>query len=540
MSKVWLLVTNYFNNYIGNLGKSKNKSKYALGGGIILLFGLIFIILFTSMAITTMDTALSIDHPYPELALYITMGMMCMFLLLLAVTRATSNKKHNDEELLLSLPFKKSHIVISKILYNYLFDLICVASTLLPSAIVYYVYMYNSAVFSTPDIGYFPRFVYLLLLIPLLSNAVGSLIGILFEQLTKNFRNANVIRSIVSVVFLVFFLIGYYALQYYLQIMVTIDSDFSIDSIFILKGLVDFVTGNKLLLPGIIISAVCIIPFIVCVVLQSIFLGKEETSKSTKTKKLKYKRKMIFTSLLRQEIGKYFNSSTYVMNTLFGGIILIILSLAYLIFGKNFLIDKIEVLSSVKIEFLLPYIEMIFIAICLLIISTCTISASSISFEGKNIWIVKAHPVKEVSVFLSKILTHFLICFICILLSTFLLGIRFIIDNEAIGIVYTLGFFVIMVLFSLIEAIIGLLINLMFPRLEWTNETEVIKQSISVGITLIVGIMIVVLLILPCIFIYKYIEPYWCMLIVILSEVFVLILSTLLLTTLGKKLYKKL
>lgn len=400
--------------------------------------------------------------------------------------------------------------------------------------------MYNSTVFSTPDIGYFPRFVYLLLLIPLLSNAVGSLIGILFEQLTKNFRNANVIRSIVSVVFLVFFLIGYYALQYYLQIMVTVDSDFSIDSIIILKGLVDFVTGNKLFLPGIVISTVCIIPFIICVVLQSIFLGKEETSKSIKTKKLKYKRKMIFTSLLRQEIGKYFNSSTYVMNTLFGGIILIILSLAYLIFGKNFIIDKIEVLSSVKIEFLLPYIEMIFIAICLLIISTCTISASSISFEGKNIWIVKAHPVKEVSVFLSKILTHFLICFICILFSTFLLGIRFIIDNEAIGIIYTLGFFVIMVLFSLIDAIIGLLINLMFPRLEWTNETEVIKQSISVGITLIVGIMIIVLFILPCIFIYKYIEPYWCMLIVILSEFLVLILSTLLLTTLGKKLYKKL
>lgn len=539
MNKIWLLVTNYFNNYIGNLGRSKNKSKYALGGGILLLFGGMFILLFSSMAVTTMETALSMEQPYPELALYITMGMMCMFLLLLAVTRATANKKHNDEEMLLALPFRKSHIVISKLLYNYLFDLMCVASTLLPSAIVYFVYMFNSQEFPTPDIGYFPRFIYLLLLIPMLSNAIGSLIGLLFQQLTKSFRNVNVIRSIISVVFLVFFLIGYYALQYYLQTITALNSDFSIESIIILRGLVDFVTGKEWIISGIIITLICLIPFIVCVALQSIYLGKESTIKSNNKKELVFKKTSVAGTLLKQEIGRYFNSSVYVMNTLFGGIILIIICGAYALFGKEFITDKIGALSSISIDFILPYVEVIIVALGLMIISTCAISASSISLEGKNIWIIKAHPVKFSSVFLSKVLCHFLICLACIIPSTILLGIRFIIDNQIVGVVYTFGFFVLITLFALINAIMGLFINLIFPKLEWTNETEVVKQSISAGLSLLVGSIIVVILIVPYILIYKFVSPVWYMLIAFVIEICIFVIAILLLLTIGKKLYRK-
>ena len=518
MNKIWLLVTNYFNNYIGNLGRSKNKTKYALGGGILLFVGAMSILLFASMAITTMETALSMEQPYPELSLYITMGMMCMFLLLLIVTRATVNKKHNDEELLLSLPFKKSHIVISKILYNYLFDFICVASTLIPSCIVYYVYMYNSTAFSTPDIGFFPRFMYLLLLIPMLSNAIGSLIGLLFQQLTKSFRNVNVIRSLISVVFIVLFLIGYYALQYYLQMVTTLNSDFSIESIIILKGLVDFVIGKEWILSGITMTLTCVIPFIICVMLQSIFIGKETSYKTSKNKKLKFGKTTIVGTLLKQEVGRYFNSSVYVINTLFGGIILIILSGAYALFGKEFITDKVGALATIKIDFILPYVELIFISLGIMTISTCSISASSISMEGKNLWIIKAHPVKISSVFLSKILCHFLICFACIVPSTIFLGIRFIYDNSLLGIIYTIGFFILIVIHSLINAVLGLLINLIFPKLEWTNETDVIKQSISSAIALFAGAFIAILIIAPYILIYKFLDPSWYILVIFVTK----------------------
>ena len=540
MNKIWLLVTNYFNSYIGNLARSKNKSKYALGGGILLLIGGMFILLFSSMAISTMETAINLEPPYPELALYITMGMMCMFLMLLVVTRSTVNKKHNDEEMLLSLPFKKSHIIISKLLYNYLFDLMCVASTLLPSAIVYYIYMYNSSTFQTPDIGYFPRFIYLLLLIPMLSNAIGSLIGLLFQQLTKNFRNVNVIRSIVSVIFLVFFLIGYYALQYYLQIITTLNSDFSIESIWVLRGLVDFVTGKEWIISGFFITLICIIPFIICVVLQSVYLGKESSFKDSKNKELKFTKTTIVGTLLKQEMGRYFNSSVYVLNTLFGGVILIILSGAYALFGKEFITDKIGALAVIDINFILPYVEIIFISIGLMILSTCFISASSISIEGKNLWIVKAHPVKENKVFSSKVLCHFIICLICIVPSTIFLGIRFIYDNHLLGVGYTLGFFVLTTIYALINGVVGLLVNLIFPKLEWTNETEVIKQSIGSGIALLVGSVIVVILVVPYILVYKFLNPIWYLLIMIVLEILILIISMILLNTLGKKLYRKL
>ena len=126
MNKIVLLVVNYFNNYIGSFSKSKNKTKYGIGGSLLLIFGLLFVFMFASMAVNTIETALSYASEaspeeymgYIQMPLYVSVGMMMMFIVLFTVTKATSSKKNNDQELLLSLPFKKSQIVASRILFK--------------------------------------------------------------------------------------------------------------------------------------------------------------------------------------------------------------------------------------------------------------------------------------------------------------------------------------------------------------------------------------------------------------------------------------
>lgn len=547
MNKIVLLVVNYFNNYIGAFNKSRSKAKYGVGGSLLLIFGLIFVFLFSSMAVTTVSNALSSITPdmaeaekeaFLQMPLYVTIGMMGMFILLLTVTKVTSTNRNKDDELLLALPIKKSHIVISKILFNYIFDLGMVISTILPSLVVYYVMIPTK-----PDILFLVRSTYLVLLIPMLSNSIGSLFGALFNVLTKRFVKANAIRSLISVSFMVLFLLGYYALQFNLEIFA--GSGFALSDIYPLKALVDYLLGHNWLITCIVITLICGIPFLLCVLVNALILGKHISQANSKKKKLVFKKTSITKTMLENEVGKYFNSNVYVLNTLFGGVILIILSIVYFVIGEGFLTSKIITLSNNNpaIETILSNVPLLVVALATFVISTMAISASSISFEGKNIWIIKANPISYKKVFASKVLCNFIICLICIITSSLFFGGRFIIDHHFNGILYVVAYFLITTLFALLISASGLLVNLVFPKLDWQSEAEVVKQSIGVGVGLLVNMALALVVALPILLAIVAFKWFYEIIPVVLSIgllVILIIVAVALLNTVGKKLYHKL
>lgn len=549
MNKIVLLVVNYFNNYIGSFTKSKNKAKYGIGGSFIIIFGALFVFLFSSMAVTTVQNALSYATDtslnltkeeiteYLQMPLYVTVGMMAMFILLLTVTKITSFKRNNDDELLLSLPFKKSQIVISKILFNYFFDLGMVLSTILPSFIVYYVMIPDK-----PDILYFLRFSLLILLIPLLSISIGTLLGSIFNFFTKRFVKANAIRSLITVGFMVLFLFGYYALQFNLEL--SAGSGFSLSDIYILKVIVDYLLGINWLTTGIAIVLICLIPFILCVIIDSLSLGKHISSVNNKGRKISYKKTSITKTLLEQEIGKYLNSNVYVLNTMFGGVILVILSVMFTIIGEQFLSSKLITLSNNNgfVGTIVKNIPLLVTVLSTFVISTMAISASSISFEGKNLWIIKANPISYKKVFISKSLCNFIVCFVCIVISTLFFGTRFIIDHQTTGIILTIGYFLISTSFALLISLVGLLINLIFPKLDWQSEAEIIKQSISVGLGLLVNMVLALIVVIPILLAIIMFESFILIVPLLISLgliIALIVVSIVLLNTIGKKLYNK-
>lgn len=552
MNKIRILVVNYFNNYIGSFTKSKSFVKNGIGGILLLVFGLIFIFLFSSMAVTSVESALSyVNNPnlnltqaeitdYLQMPLYVSVGTLLMLLMLLTVTKATSTKKDSDSDLLLALPVTKTQIITSKTLFNYVFDLGMIATTILPSFIIYYV-----MIPTRPDVLYLVRIVYLILVFPMLSNAIGSIIGTLFTFLTRKFVKANAIRSIISVFFLVMFLLGYYALQFYFEIFAKSNTGFAMSDIFVLKFIVDFLLGNNWLINGLIFTAICVVPFVICIIVSSLSLGKHVRAINSKKKELVFKKTSITKTLLEQEIGRYFSSSVYVINTLFGGVILVVLSLIYLVLGQNFITEKILTLAgtSSMIEQILSNSPIIMIVFAILVTSTIVIACTSISFEGKNIWIIKANPIDYKKVFTSKILCNFIVACICILISSIFFGIRFIIDAGLLGVLYTLGYIILTSLFALLISVSGLFVNLIFPKLDWQSETEIVKQSMSVGIGLLVNMVLGVFCIIPLFIFLLFTKGFVCIIGIIISIVLIVLLtigSIILLNTVGKKLYSKL
>ena len=117
---------------------------------------------------------------------------------------------------------------------------------------------------------------------------------------------------------------------------------------------------------------------------------------------------------------------------------------------------------------------------------SCTTN-SSISLEGNRLWILKSLPIDPKDIFKGKIITNLIITIPASIISNiiFYIGLKF----EVKYLIFNL---IISVVFSIISAVLGLIINLYFPKMDWTNPTTVVKQSASVMIN-ILGILILVL-----------------------------------------------
>ena len=138
--------------------------------------------------------------------------------------------------------------------------------------------------------------------------------------------------------------------------------------------------------------------------------------------------------------------------------------------------QTISSLSSILYEGLS---SLLVLAVMLIFGSMNTISASSISIEGKSFWILKSLPIKPIKILHSKTNLHILIT----LPFTLLVGIcssialKLSVINAIIvcivGAVAVVGF-----------ALLGVLSNLRHPNLNWVNEIAVVKQGVPVFVSM--------------------------------------------------------
>ena len=178
------------------------------------------------------------------------------------------------------------------------------------------------------------------------------------------------------------------------------------------------------------------------------------------------------------------------------------------------------------------YILIIVLLFEFTIITICTTSAS-ISLEGKNLWILKAHPVSEKSIFLSKIFLNLTVSFFPILISSVIISFN-------IGFAYLPIILGISLVSSFIVAQVGLLCNLNYPKLEWESEATPIKQSMAVALTFGFNALVLIIPLVMYLFVEPYLGGITTLLIIMALYVIEAILIYLILNKKGTKLFKKL
>jgi ABC-2 type transport system permease protein len=187
-----------------------------------------------------------------------------------------------------------------------------------------------------------------------------------------------------------------------------------------------------------------------------------------------------FVTLIKKEARKFLASPLYALNSGIGIVIMLLFAIIGL-FSKEAIGSFLPLLEG---EGMSPsLIIIIFIGFCIAMTYT---PAISLSLEGKNIWIIKSLPLRANTMMWAKITFNLLLGVPAGLVALILFGISLSVSPFELGalllFVPSLGF-----LISTSDAII----NLLFPKIEFSNEAEVIKQSVAALFAIFGGFAII-------------------------------------------------
>lgn len=408
-------------------------------------------------------------------------------------TGAPSLLNARDEMLILPMPVSTRTLIAARMITLYLIDLVLSVTIVLPLLIQVARYTQVSL------FSYTVACVLGILSLPVLPMVFGSLLGTVILFFSSRFRHKNII----SIILLALVTIGAMALSISMSLGA---QNIEISMIFRLVQVVTdacirmyppcylFAAG----LSGSVGSSVLLLLLslaafmLVTEMIARMYLPLRGRMSSVASKKGGARVKdwpvsSPFMALLYRELKHYIALPIYLFNTMSGLVLMLLLAGSVLIFGdKAILLLQTGDFAGVDMRSGLSN----FGAIVLFVMASmsCT-SCSSISLEGVQFAQLKALPVSERQILLVKGAFNALLIIPCTLLSSLLLLLA--LDMKGLQ---ALLLFVLPLTSALLVPAWGLIANLLFPRFDWTNETQIVKQSMASFIGLL-GVPVITILV---------------------------------------------
>ena len=519
MNNLSILLKNSFNNMIGAmLGKKKKRTvKPSIIIVILTFLGFLALSFFQAfsqyvglapMGLAKMPLFNGVMITFVILVLYVSM-------------KITATPKTNDTDLLLSLPIKKSTIALAKILTRYLFDLMMAFLLLLPYIVLYLVYVGFSLSFLLSGL-------LVILIMPLLSVGLNYILDFVVTHLFNKTKYSLVLKSAFAfIIFLLSMGLFVFTMPSYGIVDPTQVNNF-IYRFPPISWFLKFILEQNII-SLILILSITILPFLFGVILYTKNLGKTfATYKVKHSEIINTNSKGVLNSLIKKEIKRYFYTPIYLLNTIVGPVFMIGFTIFILLKGQAGLTEMIGM--PVEKDLIFAVLTIVF---CFFL-ATTLISASAISLEGKNLWILKSTPAPENKVLFSKTVPNILLTVPIVIIST--LALSFVLNFT---IIQSILFVTIPVVASLIISFGGLFINLLLPKLEWAEEVQVVKQGLSVVVGMLLG-FIVAIFPIGLYFLFPALSIVTLGLITLMIDIIICLILIILLFTKGKKIFVKL
>lgn len=398
-------------------------------------------------------------------------GFTIVFLILTGVSTSQAILYSNkDTDLLRAMPFTDKQIVASKVTVYLTMTYFYMACFILPSLV-------RAGMIANAGALYFIFMAVGMLFLPMIPAVLAALISSAITLLSAGKKHASAIKNVFMIVLFVLYFAYWFSPVSDLKI-----GGVSISGMLPHMWLSDAMTsGNAIPLIGfILINTAVLLLFL------AFFSGKILHIGALSTRGYHVKNFRMhaahsrsgFSALLHHEMKKYFSNFVYLMNTSLGVLILLAGSI-FLVFFSG---DMLEQIKQTPIAWD-GIMKMGFLIIGALVAANCT-TGSSISLEGKTLWIIKSLPLSTSTIFLSKIAVNLIVILVPTFISLILICIAFPLTwyVAAEGMIY-------IVLCSIFTCMLGLVLNLIFPKLEWESSAEVIKQSMASFLSLVVPVV---------------------------------------------------
>lgn len=391
-----------------------------------------------------------------------------------------------DDDLLLSLPIKRSTVLFLRVFKFYIFELLFCSLFLLPVFVVYSIHVKPDFIF------YIVSFIGLVLF-PIIPVLLSCLFGTFIIHISSRFGSKNLIKTLLTFVFALVVLCIPFSFNNLLSDISKNASDINdlITKIYYpIKLYINLITDFNVLELIEFIFLNLILFVITIVLIGKIYFNISSSLKYVKNnnvdKSFSIKELSPTKSIIKKEFNRFINSSVYVFNAGFG-LVIYVLGCVLIAIKFDSIVDAVlKVGIDVSSEYIRSIMPVLFLGFVGASSFMTSITSSMISLEGKSFYILKSLPISPYKIVKSKVLAAVLIMLPCILIGDIIIFIRFGFDLLSVILILFSS-----VLFPLISETLGIIVNLKYPKMDAKNDTEVVKQSMSSLISVAFGLVMI-------------------------------------------------
>ncbi len=500
--------------------RSKKDKWLFLGLKFVVFFALMFLFkvllgLIDSYVMGSVLMVLNRDHMAFILAIFVILSIVEI-----ASSFTFSLYKSKDNMILLSYPVKASEVFVSKLLVRYIKELKKMIFFIVPLFVGYFL-LGKLDLQGFFAFLYFVRLAFFALLLPLFIVLVSGVFSLLFVGLDYVFKRVPFLKLVTITLAIVggFFLVLIFVdslpqslplKELWFEIMQNVNSFIDefveseylgnpgviVDSLFFGLGIIGDEWAVMLIILGIIAVLVLLTIFVSFRLFFRLSSTVTEISSSKKYKTKTKQTKNIFWTFLKKELKTYMRSDDNVLTTF---MYLIILPLLLFLLNRIFNVLDISDVGTV----LIMCINLL-ISIVLLTASNVS-SASALSREGSEFYLLKISPVDTKLICLAKIVINFALSTLAIVfVGVALSNVTFVSTQSTI-------FICLILLFVNTGHICwSFELDIMNPKIEQNKAGEaVIDDNSNVSTSIILGLVIAIIFtILGYFFFSKYPSDY--------------------------------
>ena len=369
--------------------------------------------------------------------------------------------QYKDFDLLGPLPISQKTIVAAKLsmmlVFVYLFAFIVALPT-------YGVWWFVSEA-SILQVFFF---VPMAMVAPIPLMLLGSLVSFMLRKLTQRWIHANVLQTIFSVMFIISFTaFNFLSNEILPSSWFSILEPFDVIGDWFVKGVADLNIWFTFMFIG--FHLVILFTFISFMSGPLLKINQQRSNLMYKGQdKIPIRSQSVMHHLIQKEWKRFIGTSVYFINTGFGILMLTFLSFVSL-FIPSTILEVRQTIIAMGFEPLWLIVAIIGFAL-----STVYTPAVSLSLEGKNINLLKSLPIQSWTMIQSKIYFNLVLTLPIIVVSTLIGTILFQIEIPTMILLMSM-----LIMFEILLSVFFMYLNLWFPRFDFHQEVEVVKQSLA-------------------------------------------------------------